>query len=120
MSQEDRNAMFAVSPEGLVTQARGERSWAGGRATHGVHSGKHYYEASVRDDGLVRVGWSTKAGSLDGMGTDRQSFGFGGTGKKSHNRAFDTYGRDAQPGALFGRHYVTARDSAPVQYNGIV
>ena len=32
-----------------------------------------------------------------------------------------TPGRDAQPGALvIGRHYVTERDSAPVQYNGIV
>ena len=28
-------------------------------------------------------------------------------------------GRDAQP-ALIGRHYVTERDSAPVQYTGIV
>ena len=28
-------------------------------------------------------------------------------------------GRDVQP-ALIGRHYVTERDSAPVQYNGIV
>ena len=28
-------------------------------------------------------------------------------------------GRDAQP-ALIGRHYITERDSAPVQYNGIV
>ena len=28
---------------------------------------------------------------------------------------------DAQPGALvIGRHYVTERDSAPVQYNGIL
>ena len=30
-------------------------------------------------------------------------------------------GRDAQPGALvIGRHYITARDSAPVRYNDIV
>ena len=30
--------------------------------------------------------------------------------------------RDVQPGALvvIGRHYVTERDSAPVQYNGAV
>lgn len=38
-----------------------------------------------------RVGWSTQAASLD-LGTDRHSFGFGGTGKKSHNRSFDSYG----------------------------
>ena len=30
-------------------------------------------------------------------------------------------GRDAQPGALvIGRRYTTERDSAPVQYNGVV
>ena len=29
-------------------------------------------------------------------------------------------GRDAQPALVIGRHYVTERDSAPVQYNGIV
>ena len=30
-------------------------------------------------------------------------------------------GRDVQPGApVIGRHYVTERDSAPIQYNGIV
>lgn len=37
------------------------------------------------------MGWSTQAASLD-LGTDRHSFGFGGTGKKSHNRSFDSYG----------------------------
>ena len=30
-------------------------------------------------------------------------------------------GRDVQPGALvIGRHYITERASAPVQYNGLV
>ena len=29
-------------------------------------------------------------------------------------------GRDAQPALVIGRHYVTERDSAPVQYNGVV
>ena len=29
-------------------------------------------------------------------------------------------GRDVQPALVIGRHYVTERDSAPVQYNGIV
>lgn len=47
--------MFAVSADGRLTQARSERQWAGGRATVGITAGKHYYEAAVRDDGLVRV-----------------------------------------------------------------
>lgn len=28
------------------------------------------------------------------LGTDRYGFGYGGTGKKSHNRQFDTYGEE--------------------------
>jgi ATP-dependent RNA helicase DDX1 len=52
MSLEDRNAMFAVSADGTLTQARNEKQWAGGRASVGLTAGKHYYEASVRDDGL--------------------------------------------------------------------
>jgi hypothetical protein len=31
--------------------------------------GKHYFECSMRDDGLCRVGWSTAKASLD-LGTD--------------------------------------------------
>ena len=34
-----------------------------------------------------------------------------------HNSAS---GRDAQPALVIGRHYITERDSAPVQYNGIL
>lgn len=34
------------------------------------------------------------------MGTDKFGFGFGGTGKKSHNRQFDDYGE------AFGMHDV--------------
>ena len=37
------------------------------------------------------MGWSTLTADLN-LGTDKQGFGFGGTGKKSNNRQFDTYG----------------------------
>jgi len=53
--------------------------------------GKYYYEATVTDEGLCRVGWSTLKASLD-LGTDKEGFGFGGTGKKSFGRQFDSYG----------------------------
>ena len=56
-----------------------------------MFSGKYYYEATVTDEGLCRVGWSTMKAKLD-LGTDNQSYGFGGTGKKSFNRQFDSYG----------------------------
>lgn len=42
-------------------------------------------QATVTDEGLCRFGWSTRAGRLD-LGTDRHGFGYGGTGKKSHNK----------------------------------
>ena len=45
----------------------------------------------MTDEGLCRVGWSTMKAKLD-LGTDNQSYGFGGTGKKSYNRQFDMYG----------------------------
>ena len=40
---------------------------------------------------LCRVGVSTSEASLD-LGTCRHGFGFGGTGKKSNNKQFDSYG----------------------------
>lgn len=92
MSASDRDEKFAVSPCGTRVQARETRGWAGGRATMGVTSGKHYYEATVTDDGLVRVGWSTKDGKNDALGGDSNSFGFGGTGKKSHWGKFTNCG----------------------------
>lgn len=92
MSKFDRSSAMAVSPEGLSCQSRDFKEWNGCRATVGVMgSGKYFYEATVCDEGLCRVGWSTDNSTLD-LGTDRFSYGFGGTGKKSHNRQFDDYG----------------------------
>jgi ATP-dependent RNA helicase DDX1 len=53
--------------------------------------GQYYYEAVVSDEGLCRVGWSTIKSTRE-LGKDKQSFGFGGTGKKSFNSQFDDYG----------------------------
>lgn len=93
MSFFDRGNALAVSPDGLRCQSREFKEWHGCRATTGVHGpgGKYYYEATVTDEGLCRVGWSTQQASLD-LGTDRFGFGFGGTGKKSNNKQFDDYG----------------------------
>ena len=53
--------------------------------------GKYYYEATVTDEGLCRVGWATMKARHD-LGCDREGFGFGGTGKKSFGKQFDSYG----------------------------
>lgn len=92
MSVYDRNDAMAITPDGLRCQSREFKDWHGCRATYGVYGrGKYFFEAIVFDEGLCRVGWSTQSANLD-LGTDRFSFGFGGTGKKSHNRQFDDYG----------------------------
>ena len=83
---------IAIDSDGLLCQSRDENQWHGCRATKGaIHKGKYYYEAKVTDEGLCRVGWSTQDAVYD-LGTDRLSFGYGGTGKKSNNRQFDNYG----------------------------
>lgn len=75
-----------------MCQTRDENQWHGCRSTKGViNKGKYYYEATVTDEGLCRIGWSTIDAALD-LGTDRLGYGFGGTGKKSNNRQFDNYG----------------------------
>ena len=51
----------------------------------------------MTDEGLCRVGWSTLKAKLD-LGTDKEGFGFGGTGKSSFGRQFDSYG---EVGSIF-------------------
>lgn len=92
MSFFDRGNALVVTPDGLRCQSREFKDWHGCRATTGVNgAGKYYFEGTVSDEGLCRVGWSTQKANLD-LGTDRFSFGYGGTGKKSNNRQFDDYG----------------------------
>uniref|UniRef100_A0A8C3HIM2 ATP-dependent RNA helicase DDX1 n=1 Tax=Chrysemys picta bellii TaxID=8478 RepID=A0A8C3HIM2_CHRPI len=81
----------AIGSDGLCCQSREVKEWHGCRATKGVTKGKYYYEVSCHDQGLCRIGWSTMQASLD-LGTDKFGFGYGGTGKKSHNKQFDSYG----------------------------
>ncbi|KAA0201520.1 hypothetical protein HAZT_HAZT005408 [Hyalella azteca] len=100
LSFSDRDTGLAVTPDGLRCQSREQKMWQGGRANKGVTApGKFYYEATVSDEGLCRVGFSTANAALD-LGTCKNGFGFGGTGKKSNNRQFDDYGES------FGLHDV--------------
>ncbi|XP_047538346.1 ATP-dependent RNA helicase Ddx1 isoform X2 [Vanessa atalanta] len=93
MSLFDRTDALAVTPDGLRCQSRDQNGWHGCRATKGVHTkGAYYYEATVTDEGLCRVGWSTQAARLD-LGTDSLGYGFGGTGKKSNAKNFEDYGK---------------------------
>ncbi|XP_029937344.1 ATP-dependent RNA helicase DDX1-like [Myripristis murdjan] len=93
MNPYDRSPAFAIGPDGLCCQSREFKEWHGCRSTKGVTKGKYYYEVTCHDQGLCRVGWSTSQAALD-LGTDKYGFGFGGTGKKSHNKQFDSYGEE--------------------------
>ncbi|KAK5575701.1 hypothetical protein RB653_006835 [Dictyostelium firmibasis] len=87
--QIDRDKNIAV--DGLICQAR-SADWCGIKANKGISSGKFYYEAIVRDEGLCRVGFALKK-STRNIGTDKFSWGYGGTGKKSHESKFIDYGK---------------------------
>lgn len=45
----------------------------------------------MTDEGLCRVGFATLKASHE-LGCDKEGFGFGGTGKKSFGKQFDSYG----------------------------
>ena len=64
--------------------------------------GTYYYEATVTDEGLCRLGFSTPEAALD-LGTCKYGYGYGGTGKKSNNRQFDDYG------GPFGKNFKTSK-----------
>jgi len=91
ISMVDREGNFSVADEGFLCQSRAENEWQGARATVGVFKGCYYFEIYVRDEGLCRVGWSTKTAKL-ALGMDKEGFGFGSTGKKSNRGKFDDYG----------------------------
>lgn len=51
---------MAVTLDGLRCQSREQKEWHGCRANKGVlGTGKYFFESTVTDEGLCRVGWST-------------------------------------------------------------
>lgn len=89
---------MVISNDGLSVQSKDPKQWQGTRANRGVikdpksKSNKFYYEIFFTEPGLARVGWALANAHLD-LGTDRLGWGYGGTGKKSNSRNFDSYGK---------------------------
>ncbi|GMR53429.1 hypothetical protein PMAYCL1PPCAC_23624, partial [Pristionchus mayeri] len=102
LNTRDRDVGLAIDENGLRCESRAPKVWNGARANGSVRGrGRYYYEVDIVRDGLCRVGWSTERANLN-LGTDNESWGFGGTGKKSHNRRFDDYGESFTMGDTLG------------------
>ncbi len=91
--------------------------WAGAKATYGVTKGKVCYEVAVdtnNDVGhlgdeptphVLRCGWSTLRAGMQ-LGEEPESWGYGGTGKKSVNCSFVNYGGQFGVGDVVGCYLV--------------
>ncbi|KAJ8302960.1 hypothetical protein KUTeg_019356 [Tegillarca granosa] len=67
MNVYDRGDAMAIdAAEGLLCQARDAQGWHGTRSNKCVSGrGRYYFEGTVTDEGLCRVGWSTDKATLD-------------------------------------------------------
>jgi ATP-dependent RNA helicase DDX1 len=101
MSMQDRDPTISFHPDGkdIRLQSRDKTRWAGCRCSAGIPAtlkdnkdGLGYsFECEILDkDGIVRVGWSSEDASLQ-LGTDRDGFGYGGTGMKANNGKYEPF-----------------------------
>ncbi|XP_062368419.1 heterogeneous nuclear ribonucleoprotein U-like protein 1, partial [Cinclus cinclus] len=94
----DRYSGYPLTIEGFAYL------WSGARATYGVRQGRVCYEMKVieeisvqhlpssePDPHVVRVGWSLDSCSTQ-LGEEPFSYGYGGTGRKSTDAKFQSYG----------------------------
>jgi ATP-dependent RNA helicase DDX1 len=91
ISGTDKDAGLEVDESGLSCDSTAATDvYCGARATHGVKTGRYFYECIVSGSGICRVGWSTVAAHLE-LGKDKHGYGYGSTGFKS-NGGFEKYG----------------------------
>jgi len=104
-------------------------SWmyAGCRATHGVKTGKVFFEVSYLDtmkvwtdkDGFhydLRVGWSTNKSSRQ-LGDDCKGWCYSSShGKKATNKEFTEYGAKIEKGDIVGAYLDYAEDNVTIQF----
>ena len=108
-----------ISPDGFsakpLTEDGFSLMWAGVRANYGIKSGKSFFEVKIvkeipveNTESLVggathvlRVGWSTNNAGI-ALGEEENTFGYGGTGKKSTGGKFEDYGCEFKEGDVVG------------------
>jgi len=98
----DKDEEVALSEDRLLCQSRDLKRWFGARATMGVscqNFARHihdtkitglYFEVTMTDDGLSRVGIAQSDASHE-IGRDNKSWGYGGTGMVSHAGQFTKF-----------------------------
>ena len=64
---------------------------------------------------MARLGWSTAASALE-LGTDKGSYGYGGTGKKSNSKDFKDYGAAFGAGDIIGCYISLSGSGGSIQY----
>lgn len=88
----DADEGVEVSVGGREAACDSEDAWLGVRARPAVLRGAYCIEFELVNDCLLRVGWGAP-NSRRALGTDDRSFGYGGTGMKSHGNRFEAYGK---------------------------
>ncbi len=109
---DNSNLHFMIQKDGLggcgISTMGFANLWAAAKGTCGVKGGKYFFEVKVESNVEVdleeeehphalRVGWSVEGSDL-GLGEDRYSYGYGGTGKVATNKKFKVYGEPYGPG----------------------
>ncbi|KAH9419142.1 ATP-dependent RNA helicase ddx1 [Dermatophagoides pteronyssinus] len=92
----DIDPNLSLAADLLSAQSKVSNQWQGVRANKAVKKcrgkkNRFYYEVEFTSSGLARVGWALDNASRE-LGTDRFSWGYGGTAKKSNSRNFEDYG----------------------------
>jgi len=107
-----------VQKDGLTVEAMHTDGfqwlWKGVRANYGITSGIYMYEVKVlenqsvvmpetkpQNQNILRCGFSQPLTSLF-LGDTAEGWGWGGTGKKSHNNKFEDYGGSFKEGDVIG------------------
>jgi len=114
----DSHLDCAISEDGGEAKCLHENGfqylWKGARATHGVTNGVYMFEVKVEENlkvcmpetqphnkNILRVGCSLPMSSLF-LGDSADSWGWGGTGKKSNANEFTNYGGTFGEGDVIG------------------
>ncbi|KAF7494753.1 ATP-dependent RNA helicase Ddx1 [Sarcoptes scabiei] len=103
----DIDSNLSLSSDLLSAQTKTSNQWQGVRTNKAVKKcvnkrNRFYFEVEFTSPGLARIGWALENASRE-LGTDKFSWGYGGTAKKSNSRNFDDYGEK------FGEKFDTSK-----------